>query len=219
MTGVNLIPSRLLIQHAAKRRIRHWVAACLLLSGITLVPMAVEGQQQARIHRLKLKVIDIEGRLSAVRGQVGATAQAVLDADAELARAQALMTKRSWSGLLWLVSSCVPDAVWLTSITAPGPQGSQGRRAVGASRTSGRGRGKTVTLTKDAAGVAGPQRIVLAAPTELHVQGFALDHESLYDLMSQLKESDAFSSVMLVRAGMEPVFQGSAVRFVLTCKW
>jgi hypothetical protein len=41
----------------------------------------------------------------------------------------------------------------------------------------------------------------------------------LYDLMSRLKEAGVFTSVELVKAGMEPVFEGRAAKFVLACTW
>ena len=61
--------------------------------------------------------------------------------------------------------------------------------------------------------------VVLEAPIRLRLEGFILDHEGLYDLMSRLKGLGIFKVVKLVRSGSEPVLQGRAVRFVLMCEW
>ena len=122
MISVNLIPSEVLIRHAVKRRIWRWAVACVLLAGAALVPVVIEARQQAQVERLKLKFMDMEGQVSGLRGQLSATAQTVLDLDAELARAHALRTKRSWSGLLALLSACLPQEVWLTSVATDPPQ-------------------------------------------------------------------------------------------------
>ena len=61
--------------------------------------------------------------------------------------------------------------------------------------------------------------VVLDAPTRMRLGGFALNHDGLYDLMSTLKDSGSFSAVTLIKADVEPVLQGKAVHFVLTCEW
>ena len=215
MISVNLIPSEVLIRHAVKRRTWRWAVACVLLAGAALVPVVIEARQQAQVERLKLKLMDTEGQVSGLRGQLSATAQTVLDLDAELARAHALRTKRSWSGLLALLSACLPQEVWLTSVATDPPQ----PKASGA--PSPRSRVKTGDPGAGAqdSGPATRTVVVLEAPTKLRLDGFALNHERLYDLMSGLKESGSFSVVKLVSAGVEPVLQGRAVRFVLSCEW
>ena len=215
MIGVNLIPSEVLVRHAVRRRIRRWGVACALLAGAAMVPVVIEARQQAQVERLKLELMDVEDKVGDLRGQLSTTAQTVLDLDAELARARALRTKRSWSGLLALLSTCQPQEVWLTSVATdpPQPKASRVERSTFQDKTGGAGP-RTAESGPETRAV-----VVLEAPTRLRLEGFALNHERLYDLMSALKESGSFSVVELVSAGMEPVLQGRAVRFVLSCEW
>ncbi len=218
MIGVNLIPSEVLIGHLAKRRIQRWAVTSALLAGAALVPVLMEGRQQAGFERLKLRASDTKAKLSVVRGQVATTAQAVADLDTELARARALRTKRSWSALLRLVGACLPEEVWLTSIATDPPQPSASGH-VQVSRKGGEKSRKGGAQNQGAGDAAASGVVVLEAPTRIRLEGFALGHEVLYDLISGLKGSGSFSEVRLLRAGMEPVLQGHAVRFVLICEW
>ncbi len=189
-----------------------------MLAGSALLPVLVESRQQAHFERLKLRAGDTETKLSVVRGQVATTAQAVADLDTELARANALRTKRSWAALLRLVGACLPEEVWLTSIATDPPQPrASGRIQVSRDRAGEAGKGGAPGNGPGNAADSGV--VVLEAPTKLRLEGFALDHKALYDLISGLKGSGSFSEVKLLIAGMEPVLQGRAVRFVLTCAW
>jgi Tfp pilus assembly protein PilN len=209
MVGVNLIPSEMLIRHRLMRRLQGWVIVGVALAGATLVPVAVEGRQQAQIERMRASVAEVETKLRSVRGEVASTAQTVLDLDAELARAGALRTKRSWSGLLALLSESLPPQVWLTSLATDPPQPVSGHGtvpAVGKAPEEAKTGGKGIV-------------IVLEAPTALRLEGYALDHVGLLDLITELKDSGSFATVSLVNAGMEPVLGGRAVHFVLACEW
>jgi Tfp pilus assembly protein PilN len=213
MIGVNLIPADVVLRHATQRRLRVWAVVSLLLGATTAVPIVLERRQQAQIQRLDARVTEADVALRAVRAQTASTAQAVLDLDAELARAAALRTKRSWAGLLTLLSAQLPPQVWLTTLATDPPQ-------------PGAGRGPGAPAERPPAGTpAGGNRpaasavTVLEAATAVRLDGYAVNHEGLYDLMSRLKESGAFTEVNLVSAGMEPILQGRAVHFVLTCGW
>ncbi|MFH0982684.1 MAG: hypothetical protein V2A79_14260 [Planctomycetota bacterium] len=223
MIGVNLIPTEMLVRHAVKRRLWRWTMSSVVLAAAALTPPLVEDRQQAQVESLQGKVDDVDARLDVMRGQVAATAQAVHDADAELTRSLALRTKRSWAGLLALVSGCMPEAVWLTALaTDPSqPAGSsrtepnRGREGTGKSE----GAMKRRSDEEEGSPSGGPAVVVLEAPTKLRLDGFALDHESLYDFMSKLRDSGSFSVVKPIRADAEPVLQGRAVHFVLSCEW
>ncbi|MCK4659278.1 MAG: PilN domain-containing protein [Phycisphaerae bacterium] len=215
MIGVNLIPAELLIARAVRRRIRVWLVVSVVLVGVVLVPIVVEGHRQGQVQRLRLKIAGMETRLHGVRGKVANVAQTVLDTDLELARSEALRTKRCWSGLLGLVADCMPQEVWLTSIATDPPQPGSSSHELprAARRRSARETGKQQDISKPA------EVVILQAPTKIRLEGFALDHGAMMDLITRLKASRAFTAVEQVTSGREPVLQGDAVRFVVTCQW
>lgn len=236
MVAVNLVPSELVVRAAVKRRGRQWAAAVITVAGLAAVPFVLENRQRTQLGRLGAKVTEVEDRLTAVRQKVATAAQAVLESDAELARAGALKTKRSWAGLLERLSACMPAEVWLTSVATDPPQPRAGGRSIPpADRRAATAPSPGATTSPDAARAPGPSArpaagtspglprpeavVVLEAPTGMRLDGFALNHDHLYDLMSKLKESGAFTGVTLVKAGTEPVFEGRAVHFVLACEW
>jgi hypothetical protein len=93
----------------------------------------------------------------------------------------------------------MPPEVWLTSIATDPPYP--------------HGRGRTEVTAEDG------DTVVLEAPTQLTVQGYAVDHKHLYSFMSRLKQANVFASVELVRSGREPALMGQAVRFDLHFAW
>ncbi|MCP4591630.1 MAG: hypothetical protein GY842_12890 [bacterium] len=215
MIGVNLIPREVLVRHLVRQRSRRWGLVSVVLAALAVIPAVVEGRQRARGDSLKEEASTVQSRLEGLRAEVAGTAQAVLNRDAELARARALRTKRLWGGLLSQVESCTPERVWFTSLaTDPAEPRGTGQRRAGANQRSRRAKsGKAQAEEAE----SGP--VVLEAPTRLRLEGFALAHENLYDLMGRLKGSGSFTTVKLEQAAMEPMLKGHAVRFILLCEW
>jgi Tfp pilus assembly protein PilN len=187
---------------------RAWGLIMLPVTALAVAPFVTELRRQSRAEKLAAELERVEDALRTLRRDVTATASAVQDVEMRIARARALRTKRSWSGLLGLLARCSPDEVWFTEVSSPADAPVAAKPARAASATEPVTDGQPLV-----------QVVTLEAATRLQLTGYAVNHERLYDLMSRLKEAGVFTSVELVKAGMEPVFEGRAAKFVLACTW
>jgi Tfp pilus assembly protein PilN len=204
MVSVNLLPATILIARRRNRRVRLWVTAGAMVVGLTAIPLAVDLTKTAQASSLEVRLRPLHTRLARVRGDLKAVAEQREELTTQLARADALRGKRPWADLLALISEKTPDTVWLTSLRTR--LGAPLRPMEKPARTA-----SSATAQVDA--------VVLGGPSGLHLEGYALDHESLYEFMSALKNLGVFPKVELTAAGKEPVLDGTAVRFVLECDW
>lgn len=205
MIGVNLLPSAVLLARRRYRRLRGWLLAVALVTAVAALPVGYDIVQATRAAALERDSGPLEARLAAVRQDLKGAAARYEHFATQIARADALRAKREWAGLLATIAVLAPDAVWLVSLetrtapaAVPSPVLQDGRKS---------------------ASPAGPPAIVLDGPTGLRLVGYSLDHERLYEFMSELKKSELFTKVDLTQAGKEPVLEGTAVRFVLDCDW
>ena len=201
MVSVNLLPAGIRSARRRNRRLQIWVSAVLAVMMLTAIPLALDVSKSAAAASIESRLEPLQSRLSAVRADLKKAVAEREELTAQIARADALRSKRSWSSLLALLSSVAPDTVWFTSLRTAtvAPQRAAPQPAGGKA--------------------AQPQAVTLGGPGGIHLEGYALDHDALYAFMSALKDTKTFDRVDLTSAGQEPVLNGTAVRFVLECYW
>lgn len=207
MTAANLIPMAVRLRQTRKRKIRRWLVVSVSATILGGASMAHELVQDRRLDEL-------QGRQLALADELSSTGLALQDAVMEtrdfadqIVRADALRTKRSWDDLLTMIGLAMPDRVWLSTIETV--------RLNGASSSN---RGHLSALVETTNRIERPD-VVLEGPRRLQIVGYALDHADLYAFMAELKARGSFVDVELTKSGNEPVLRGSAVRFVLDCRW
>jgi Tfp pilus assembly protein PilN len=210
MIAVNLLPPRLVHRQATQRRLSLWLTIWLGAAGILLVPLFLYVSADRAETTLSARRAAAEKEITGLRVQLAAGATEADRLRTAISRVEALRAKRGWSGLLTQIGECMPDEVWLLSATTDAPALS--RPSPAAAPT-----GTPEGATKSAA--QGPGVVRMAGPTQLTLQGYALEHNNLYAFMARLLETRAFKSVELIRSGQEPILAGTAVRFDLLCSW
>ena len=190
------------------RRVRRWllvVAAVTLVSGI---PATLDLVNTARAAVLERQIAPVLARLTTTQNGLQNALTRHKDLSTWIAQADALRTKRSWTGLFLAVTQRMPDEVWLIATETIDPVAEPSRRKSSASR------GPTTGAEPEE-----PLTVMLDGPAGIRITGYALDHDWLYEFMSRLNSARLFTYVELVQAGKEPVLEGQAVRFVLECAW
>jgi Tfp pilus assembly protein PilN len=207
MIGVNLIPARIYVARAGKRRLRAWGATVALTLAVNALPFLLNSWNVAKAGELKDEHQALSQQVAQVQKEVGSTAAEAATLLGRIERARALKTKRSWSAMFTMIGTCLPEEAWLTSIaTDPSAPSGAGRPR----RLPGSGANKKSDEM---------QTVRIDAPEKLKIVGHAADHAQLYTFMANLKATGVFASVDLVRSGEELVADRSAVAFELTCRW
>jgi Tfp pilus assembly protein PilN len=205
MVSTNLLPPSLVRQRAVRRRMRAWggVVACAL--GAIAVPVVMHQTARAQERSLLARRDAIDGHRSSLQRELAQGIRSIQSLQTQLARADALRSKRPWSALFGMISACMPEGTWLTLLAtdAPGPSPTRTAARVG----------------KAAEPDDSDKTVRMEGATGLTLQGFAVDHGDLYAFMSRLKATNLFADVELIRSGREPVLDGQAVRFELRCTW
>lgn len=205
MTGVNLIPCDILAAHLRRRRIRLWIGVGAAVAAVASMPAIWQISRRARQAELSDRKAALTTEVAGLRADVTRVNQALADLNERIERADALRSKRPWAGLLALTAECMPQEVWLTGLTTDS--------------ASGRSTKKRRTTDKAKSEKGEPEIVVLEGASRLTIDGFALEHQHVYDFMARLKGSNAFSSVQMVKGDKEPVLWSEAVRFRLICSW
>ena len=189
-----------------QRRGRAWAVSVVASVSLVLAAFAVDWARTARASDLCAEKELLLVELTAVRTdlkEVTAEANRVL---LHIARAKALRGKRAWSGLVALIGECMPQGCWLSSI-ATDPD----RPAAGSTRP---------TASSKIAGKKKPQGpVTIDAPRMLKIAGFAPDSAQPLEFVTDLKRSEAFTTVSLQSSQRVPVLDGSYYRFELVCTW
>lgn len=205
MVTVNLLPESVAFSRRRRRRLRAWFAVVLTTGCVVALPVGYDFVQSARAASLERNVSPVQQRLAEVRQNLRQETTRYQKLATQIARADALRAKRAWSDLLSAVAQYTPETVWLLSLDT--------KEAQPESRTVKAPVSKQEGESKD----SGP--VILDGPSGMRLTGYALDHESLYSFMSELKRAKVFTAIELTSAGKEPVLEGTAVRFVLDCDW
>lgn len=219
MIGINLIDPSVLSARRRKRRIQRWVLAALTGGGVGAFPVGLEISRHQQVMALEGEKSVLQSRIDATRDQLNAIGIEIRNLEAQTARASALRTKRSWSGLLALLSSIAPEEVWFVSLATDPATPGRGSKDLTPPKPPPTAAAATKTPADKPAKPEPPAVVMMEAPRALVFEGYALEHRNLYDFMSRLKESNLFADVSLTKAAEEPVLSGKAVRFKIQCRW
>jgi Tfp pilus assembly protein PilN len=202
--GINLIPPDVLQACRRWRRIRLWIAVTTVTAAAAALPIVWQLRQHARLAELTRLREDRTAETVSVRKKLADEILSLSELKDRTKRADALRTKRSWAGLLTLTTQCLPDEVWLTSISTEAPPPSAGPTSKSA----------TSSDTEEQ-----PTLVVMDGARRMALAGYAVGHEQLYEFMARLKQASAFARVDLLKADKEKVLWSEAVRFELACTW
>jgi Tfp pilus assembly protein PilN len=209
MIAINLVDESVLLLRRRSRHIRRWVLAVLGAAVLGVFPVGVEYSRNRRLQSLEGEQEEIVLSTQTVRATLNELDTDIRTLETQVSRADALRAKRSWSGLLGLVSDTLPDAVWLVSLATDPAIAPSGERNFIPKEDKTPGDKEKPSRTV----------VTLEAPRALNLQGFALEHRYLYEFMTKLKATNAFSEVTLTRLAEQPVLGGNAVRFDILCRW
>ena len=214
MIGINLIDERVLLARRRRRRLQLWGSVLALTSLLCAFPIGVEFSRERQVRTLIRERAEIGSRIERTRSEIATVGAENRTLKSQIARSDALQTKRSWARLFAMLSGTMPDDMWLLSIaTDPAVPD---RSDVDLTKIGGRTKPVANQTPEDELET---QVVTLIAPRSLVFEGHSLEHRSLYEFMSQLKHTGSFSDVSLIKASEEPVLGGRAVRFDIRCRW
>jgi Tfp pilus assembly protein PilN len=206
MVSVNLIPSNVRLAQACRYRVKRWGVSIVAGLAVLAVPASIDWLQHARAAELHQERDRLNLEVAAVKTELRTLTAQVQEASVQLERANALRSKRAWSAMLATIEHCMPRGCWVTSIATdpavPGPAASSAPPARRADSTSERS-----------------QPVVIDAPRRLKITGYAADIAEPQEFIASLKDTGAFSRVLLGRTDREPVLDGTYFRFELSCEW
>lgn len=213
--AVNMIPEGVLVQMRRRRSVRRGVVLVALGAGALTLSFAAVGAQRARAMVIESQLDDLRAELRNTRGRVEAARRAIAEADLEVERGRVLRRKRSWSGLLGLVTASLPPNAWVVSVRTdpPAPSGSADWRAPAASKPRG---AKSTKPEPDAAEAA---RFDFRGPRALRLDGYARTNAEALEFAAKLKRFEGFEEVTLEEASRGPAADGTYYKFAVTCRW
>lgn len=207
MIGINLIPESVVLAKRRRRRLRLWSIVLLATMAVAALPVGVEITRQHQVLTLKGERRQVEVDIKSTRETLNRAGSEIRTLEAQMARSDALRTKRPWSRLLGMLSRNMPDEMWLLSVATDPAVPARGDRDLTPKKSSKNARGHEPTV------------VTLEAPRALALEGYAQEYRNLYEFMSRLKQANVFREVTLTRATDEPVFDANAVRFKILCRW
>jgi len=207
MVGINLIPEPVQLAQLRRWRLKRWATAILVSLMALALPLGLDWMQQAEAARLRTEDESLRAQLTAIRSQLRSTSAGADEALLQLGRADALRSKRCWSGMLAMIGRRMPAGCWLTSISTDpaAPEGAAAPQRRAASRP--------------ATPKAPPEAVVIDAPRKLSLSGYATTASDPHTFVARLKEMGIFTNVELQRVATEPVLNDSYFRFELYCEW
>jgi len=206
MITVNLIPKRVQDAQVRRRHIKGWTLINLVAGVSLAVPVCIDRVQQAKAQELQSQRTLLTRDLAAMRKQLAVVERQAENAFLQLQRADALRSKRAWSGMLALIGSAMPPQCWLTRM-ATDPD------------TPSRGPSRSASVVKHASvGKASPQ-VMVEAPRKLKLVGRATDASDPLAFVTNLKETGVFHRVSLEGASREQGGRESHYRFEIVCEW
>lgn len=214
MIGVNLIDVALLTRRRRLRRIRRWAAIIVLTGLVGTVPAGVEYARERRLHMLNKDHVALRERIGAAQVRLNGVSADVRAIESQIARANALRSKRSWSRLLGHIGEILPEQMWLVSVSTDPARPTRGDRDYRPKEADDAKNKKKKEEESEE-----DQVIRLEAPERFQFEGYALEHRHLYEFIESLKRGGHFSDVQITKAAEEPVLTGRAVRFKIECRW
>ena len=206
MTRINLIPAPVQMSQRRRRHTARWLVAAMLSLSAVAVSLGYEWLRRAEAGELHARSQQLQLGLRQARAKLEATTTEVQQTRIRIDRANALRSKRAWSGLITLIGENLPDTCWLTSIaTDPTAPTRQVRR--------------TPARPGAADAEEAPRAITIDAPRKLKLAGFATEAAEPHALVAALKETGAFTRVAVLESQRQPVHGGMYYRFELVCEW
>jgi len=199
MVRLDLIPPSVQVEAARHRHLRRWTVATLLVFLGFIVSLSMDWARRARASELERHRQQLHTELAAVRAELSSVSQEATHVLEQIERAEALRSKRAWSGMFALIDACMPSGCWLTLVaTDPEKGGAQA----------------SAKSTPDAG-----LEITIEAPTRLRLVGYATESSEPLLFVAGLKASNVFANVTLISTQAEPVSDGQYHRFELLCEW
>lgn len=204
MQSINLIPKAIQRSIARRDRAMKWgvvnIIAVLLLS----VPVVMDWSDSATAAELQTQNRHLRDSLHIARARLASTSMRADETLMRLERTEALRKKRRWSGLIAMIGNALPQDSWLESIaTDPSsPSGARGRKTGGDAPLDG----QSVMLTLD-------------APRSLVITGLTTVAADPHTFALALKQTKAFTDVVLESSQSEMKEQTRRFRFELRCTW
>ncbi len=207
MVGINLIPEPVQLAQLRRWRLKWWATAILVSLMVLALPLGLDWLKQAEAARLHLEDEHLRVQLAGIRSQLRSVSAGADEAFLQLERADALRSKRCWSGMLAMIGRRMPSGCWLTSITTD-PATPQG-----AAPPQRRAKSRPSTPEEP------PAVVVIDAPRKLNISGYATTAGEPHTFVTRLKDMGIFTNVELQRVAREPVLDDSYFRFELYCEW
>ncbi len=214
MVSVNLIPESIRAAQTRRRHLKTWTALTVVAAAASAVPIAAHWSQHVRRDELQALNEQLQADLTSARGELRTVTAEAGEVVLRLERANALRAKRSWSSLVALLASNLPDECWLISLaTDPDVPSAAPPVRKGAAPAPPVPAGGAPALAEKAAVVT------IDAPRKLRLIGQAADATGPLAFASRLKDTRVFSAVTLERSQRESAEQGTYFKFELICEW
>ncbi len=214
MAGINLIPEAVLVSQAQRRHAKGWLILVLMFAALNVLPLALDWSRRAHAVKLRDESARIQREVVSSRSQLRATSAEATRVFLEVERARALRSKRAWSSMFALIASCMPSECWLVSV-ATDPE------------TPGGGVAPQRPAAPPKAAGDEKETVTIEAPRKLRILGYALSDTQPLAMVTNLKESNVFESVLLERALRAPDVapgesakpDGALYQFEIVCEW
>lgn len=205
MAKINLIPESVRVTQAQHVRLKRWALSSAVAAGALLAALATDGLRRAKAGELHTRSERLGSELKAIRADLQSVTAEANEVLLQIERANALRSKRAWSGMFAVIASCLPADCWLASV-ATNPDAPKGR---------------SIRAKAPAQAEPGEQQraVTIDAPRALRISGYAPEASAPHAFVTALKDTQLFTRVVLQGSQREPVFDGSYFRFELACEW
>lgn len=202
---LNLIPHDLRETQKRRRHMRGWAMILAPALGVLVAISSVNWMRQARTHQAEVVADALSHELEQARVEVRGLTTAVTEASRQLKRAEALQSKRSWSGLMGLLAKARPEDVWFYSVSTDPPVPAGGRPIPAKQALPGK------------PDHVGP--LTLDAPRKLLISGRSISPIGPLSLVTNLKEENLFSRVALDKSQRSANERDVHFEFEIVVEW
>jgi Tfp pilus assembly protein PilN len=203
--SVNLVPAARAEAHTLASRRRTWISVCV--AGALLVALGWTAQSVTRgaLMRLKSQADAVDARRALVQSRILAADEQRGQLLARVKLIAAARRRQPWPARLIGLTRSAPEGVFLTQLSVSSKPGERPEPPAAAARPASAGRDTPLRMP------AVPAHVV-------RLQGLALDHTALIQLLNALQSSPYWQHVELVRATSEPYAGRTVVAFEFECR-